>query len=63
MAELKVITYEEARLEYFRKELAHQNRRLDYALKHGSCWDCADRGEEVSFCQDIVKMLEEKDNG
>lgn len=57
---LKVITYEEDRLDYFKKQLAHQERRLDYAIKHNrSCWDCADIGTEVNFYQDVVKMFEQ----
>ena len=60
MAKLKVISYEEDRLDYFKKQLVHQERRLDYAIKHNrSCWDCADIGAEVSFYQDVVKMFEQ----
>lgn len=56
---LVLVTYEQSRLEYFRKQLAHQERRLDWAVKNNpSPWECADRGEEVSFYQDVVKMLE-----
>lgn len=58
---LKVITYEEDRLDYFKQQLAHQERRLDFAIKHNrSCWDCAEIGREVGFYQDIVEMLEQQ---
>lgn len=56
--ELYTTTYEEDRLRYFREQLKHQERRLEYAIKHLSTWDCADRGAEVSFYQDVVNWLE-----
>ena len=58
---MKIITYEEARLNYFKQQLEHQKRRLDYAIAHNkSCWDCADIGDEVSYYQDITEMLEQQ---
>lgn len=57
---LKEVSYEESRLEFFREELAHVKRKLEWAVAHNPNWeDCAEKGEIVSFYQDIVKMLEE----
>ena len=61
---LKIITYEQSRLDFFKTELAIAERRLEWAVKNGlDCETCAERGEIVSFHEDIVKMLEEENNG
>lgn len=60
---LKVQSYEEARIEFFRGQLAAANKRLDYAVRnHYPETVCADRGDAVSFYSDIIKMLKEKTN-
>lgn len=56
----ELISYEESRLAFFEQQLAGANRKLDWAIKHKSHWDCAEKGEIVSFYQDIVKMLREQ---
>lgn len=56
---IKIITYEQSRLAFFKAQLAKAERRLNWAVKRGlDCETCAERGEIVSFYQDIVKMLE-----
>ena len=60
MTKLELISYEESRLAFFEQQLAGANRKLDWAIKHKSHWDCAEKGEIVSFYQDIVKMLREQ---
>jgi hypothetical protein len=66
---IKVITYEESRLEFFKKELKMaQNKcerikrtlnRNESPLSEKSLM-LDDAGAEVSYYRDIVKMLEEK---
>ncbi len=67
MPKLTIITYKQRRLRYFREQLTHQERRLNYWTQKltktndlGLCWVCEDVGEEVSFYQDVVQMLEEE---
>lgn len=67
MSNITSVTYKQRRLRYFREQLAHQERRLDYWVQKltkvndlGLCWVCQDVGEEVSFYQSIVQMLEEE---
>lgn len=61
---IKIITYEQSRLAYFKAQLAKAERRLNWAVKKGrDCETCAERGEAVSFYEDIVKMLEEENDG
>ena len=60
MTKLELISYEESRLAFFEQQLAGANRKLDWAIKHKSHWDCAEKGEIVSFYQDIVEMLREQ---
>lgn len=67
MFTLESITYEEARLEYFREQKAKAERSMQYwvnrAVKepcyisgtHDKACDAADR---VSFYADVIKMLE-----
>lgn len=56
---IKIITYEQSRLAFFKAQLAKAERRLNWAVKNGlDCETCAERGETVSFYEDIVKMLE-----
>lgn len=56
---LKIITYEQSRLAFFKAQLAKAERQLNWAVKRGlDCETCAERGETVSFYEDIVKMLE-----
>lgn len=60
---LAYMTYEEARLKYFREQLRLANIRLDYAVRHHYPETvCADRGDAVSFYSDILKILEGKIN-
>ena len=61
MTKLELISYEESRLAFFEQQLAGANGKLDWAIKHNkSPWDCAEKGEIVSFYQDIVEMLREQ---
>lgn len=60
---LKVKSYEEARMKYFREQLRLANNRLDYAVRnHYPETVCADRGDAVRFYSDIIKILEGKNN-
>lgn len=66
--ELKVITYEESRLEFFKKELKMAENKLA-RIERKRFTNCIERigmlsdsGAEVSYYRDIVKMLEEKPN-
>ena len=57
----RISLYEESRLAFFEQQLAGANRKLDWAIEHNkSHWDCAEKGEIVSFYQDIVEMLREQ---
>lgn len=66
--EIKVITYEESRLEFFKKELKNANKKMSmigrkkFKSKEERHLIMSDVGAEVSYYQDIVKMLEEKEN-
>ena len=60
MDEIKVVSYKQRRLAFFKEQLAHAERQLGWAMKYGSEYYCAECGEEVSFFRDIVKMLEEQ---
>lgn len=67
---LKSITYEEARLEYFREQKVKAEHSLKYwanrAVKdpcyisgtHDKACEAADR---ISFYNDVIKILEEKE--
>lgn len=60
---LKVVSYEESRLKFFREQLTAANKRLDYAVRNRYPETvCADRGDAVSFYNDIIKILEGKSN-
>lgn len=67
MAYLKAISYEEARLAFFKVALARAERSLDWAVKHsaeltlrsGADYDvCEEKGDIVSYYKDVVAMLE-----
>lgn len=58
---LKAVTYAEDRLEYFKGQLAIARRILAWWANNN--WDrniLEEKGEIVSYYEDIVKMLEEK---
>lgn len=66
--ELKAITYEESRLEFFKNELKMSRKKMERIkrkcnrnespLSENSLM-LADAGAEVSYYEDVVKMLEE----
>ena len=71
---LKVITYEESRLEFFKGQLAKANKKLerhvdkmatgklnayDYEVQDKAC----ELGSIVSFYSDVVAMLENDNQG
>ena len=57
---LKTISYEEARLEFFREQLARAERSLAWWVSHNQNWEnCAEKGEIVSYYRDVVEILEE----
>lgn len=57
------VTAEESRLKFFREQLTAANKRLDYAVRNRYPETvCADRGDAVSFYNDIIKILEGKSN-
>jgi hypothetical protein len=63
--EIKVITYEESRFEFFKRELKMSENKLA-RIERKRFANCIERmrmlsdvGEEVSYYRDIVKMLEE----
>lgn len=61
---LKAVSYAEDRLEFFREQLAHAERSLAWWITHSSSLENhAEKGRIVSYYQDVVKMLEGKDNG
>ena len=58
---LKAVSYAEDRLEYFKGQLAIARRILAWWANNN--WDrnsLEEKGEIVSYYEDIVKMLEEK---
>jgi hypothetical protein len=64
--ELKVITYEERMLEFFNKQLKFSKQKLE-RIKRKRFANVVERmtmlseaGEEVSYYEEVVKMLEEK---
>jgi hypothetical protein len=64
--ELKAITYEERMLEFFNKQLKFSKQKLE-RIKRKRFTKVVDRmtmlsdaGEEVSYYEEVVKMLEEK---
>lgn len=70
MHELKSISYEESRLEYFREQKAHCERCLNYwveALRKGKRGysqimledKCAAYGEMVNYYEDAINAFEE----
>ena len=65
--ELKVITYEESRLEFFKNELKMSRKKLELVQRRRTMDRLekmrmlGDAGAEVSYYEDIVKMLEEKE--
>lgn len=60
---LIAITYEQARLSYFKEQLAYANRRLGWAIKHNRPhYELEDRGREASYCADNVDMLKGADD-
>lgn len=66
--ELKVITYEESRLEFFKNELKMSRKKLELVQRRRTMDRVekmrmlGDAGAEVSYYEDVVKMLEEKEN-
>ena len=69
--ELKVITYEESRLEFFRQKRDIEQRYYDSFIKSQRFKSLppseqelalSEIGERISYWNDIVKMLEEKEN-
>ena len=69
--ELKVITYEESRLDFFRKKRDMEVKRYEKFVKSKSIAELpkmeqhrmlSEIGEWISYWNDIVKMLEEKAN-
>ena len=62
--EIKVITYSESREEFFNKKLKQAQRQLDNVVKYGTDpYACSEKGEIVSFYQDIIELLKaEKEN-
>lgn len=65
---IKVITYEESRLEFFKNELKMSRKKLELVQRRRTMDRVekmrmlGDAGAEVSYYEDIVKMLEEKPN-
>ena len=66
--EIKVITYEERMLEFFNKQLKFSKQKLE-RIERKRFTNVVDRmtmlsdaGEEVSYYEEVVKMLEEKAN-
>ena len=66
---IKVITYEESRLEFFRQKRDMQVKRYEQFVKSKSFEEfpkmeqhrmLSEIGERISYWNDIVKMLEEK---
>ena len=66
--EIKVITYEESRLEFFKNELKMSRKKLELVQRRRTMDRVekmrmlGDAGAEVSYYEDVVKMLEERDN-
>jgi hypothetical protein len=61
MIAIKVITYAESRESFFAKKLKQAERALDNVVKYGTDPDaCAEKGEIVSFYQDVLSALREK---
>lgn len=61
MTAIKVITYAESREAFFAKKLKQAERALDNVVKYGTDPDaCAEKGEIVSFYQDVLSSLREK---
>lgn len=66
--ELKVITYEERMLEFFNKQLKFSKQKLERIERKRftnvveRMTMLSDAGEEVSYYEEVVKMLEEKSN-
>lgn len=64
--EIKVITYEESRLEFFKNELKMSRKKLELVQRRRTMDRLekmrmlGDAGAEVSYYEDVVKMLEEK---
>ena len=67
MAYLRAISYEEARLAFFKVALTRAERSLDWAVKHiaeltlrsgADCDICEEKGDVVSYYKDVVAMLE-----
>lgn len=60
MANLIAVTHQQARLDYFRDQLAAAERRLDWGLRfRNDPWENAERAEVVAFYQwavDQAKM-------
>lgn len=60
---LKSVSYAEARLEFFREQLAHAERVLTWWTNNSADWNiCSQKGAIVSYYEDIVKMLEGKEH-
>lgn len=64
--QIKVINYEESRLEFFKNELKMSRKKLEFVRRRRTMNGVeqmrmlSDVGAEVSYYEDVVKMLEEK---
>lgn len=65
--EIKVITYEERMLEFFNKQLKFSKQKLERIERKRftnvveGMTMLSEAGEEVSYYEEVVKMLEEKE--
>lgn len=60
---LKRVSYAEARLEYFKGQLATARRVLAWWANNSADWSiCSEKGAIVSYYEDIVRMLEGKEH-
>ena len=63
MMRLKAVPYAEARLKYFKDQLAIARRVLSWWANNSNDPDIlAEKGQIVSYYKDIVKMLEGKEH-
>lgn len=61
MSGIKIITYAESREAFFVKKLKQAEKALDNLVKYGTDHvACAEKGEIVSFYQDALSALKEK---
>lgn len=63
MDNLITITHQQARLDYFREQLAAAERRLNWGIRFcPDPWKNAEKGEEVAFYQWAVEQAEKEVN-